>query len=117
VATKKPRRNTKKAVCCPVETTLGVIGGQWKAMVLHYLLEGDKRFGELSRLLSGISARTLTKQLRELESDGIIHREVYQQIPPKVEYSLTPIGKSLKPVLEAMHDWGVELERGRSRPK
>jgi DNA-binding HxlR family transcriptional regulator len=117
VATKKPRRNTRKAVSCPVETTLGVIGGQWKVMVLHYLLEGDQRFGELSRSLRGISARTLTKQLRELESDGIIHREVYQQIPPKVEYSLTSAGKKLKPVLVAMHDWGVEWERQRSRRK
>lgn len=100
---------------CPVETTLGVIGGQWKVLVLHHLLEGDKRFGELSRALSGISARTLTKQLRELESDGIIHREVYQQIPPKVEYSLTSVGRKLKPVLFAMHDWGIDLERERSR--
>jgi DNA-binding HxlR family transcriptional regulator len=95
--------------------TLGAIGGQWKVMVLHFLQQGDKRFGELSRALRGISARTLTKQLRELESDGIIHREVHQQIPPKVEYSLTAIGRKLKPVLLAMHEWGVELERDRSR--
>ncbi len=115
MAANKPRKNAKKTVGCPVETTLGAIGGQWKVMVLHYLLEGDKRFGELSRLLSGISARTLTKQLRELERDGVIHREVYQQIPPKVEYSLTALGKKLKPVLLAMHDWGVELERGHPR--
>jgi DNA-binding HxlR family transcriptional regulator len=115
VATNKPRRNTRKGVGCPVEITLGAIGGQWKVMVLHHLLEGDKRFGELSRALNGISARTLTKQLRELEGDGIIHREVHQQIPPKVEYSLTSIGRKLKPLLFAMHDWGIELERERTQ--
>jgi DNA-binding HxlR family transcriptional regulator len=97
----------------PGETTLGSIGGQWKVLVLHHLLDSNKRFGELSRALRGISARTLTKQLRELEGDGIIHREVHQQIPPKVEYSLTAIGKKLKPVLLAMHEWGLELERVR----
>lgn len=114
---KKPRRNARKAVGCPVETTLSAIGGQWKVMVLHYLMEGTLRFGELSRRLRGISARTLTKQLRELERDGIILREVHQQIPPKVEYSLTPIGKRLEPVLMAMHRWGEELERQRSMPR
>jgi DNA-binding HxlR family transcriptional regulator len=107
---KKTRRNAKKTVGCPVETTLSVIGGQWKVMVLHFLMEQPMRFGELNRALRGISARTLTKQLRELERDGIIHREVHQQIPPKVEYSLTPIGTRLKPVLLAMHRWGEELE-------
>jgi len=107
---KKPRQNTRKSVSCPVESTLEVIGGQWKVMVLHYLLDGDKRFGELSRSLAGISARTLTRQLRELESDGIIHREVHQQIPPKVEYSLTSLGRELEPVLNAMHAWGEKLD-------
>jgi DNA-binding HxlR family transcriptional regulator len=73
------------------------------------------RFGNLQRALRGISARTLTKQLRELERDGVIHREVHQQIPPKVEYSLTPTGKRLRPVLRAMHRWGKEVERDRSK--
>jgi DNA-binding HxlR family transcriptional regulator len=103
--------NGKKAVSCPVETTLRVIGGRWKVLVLHHLLNGTKRFGELSRALKGVSARTLTKQLRELEADCIIHREVYQQIPPRVEYSLTRDGEKLKPILLAMHDWGEEFER------
>lgn len=91
---------------CPVEATLGVIEGRWKVMVLHYLLDGTKRFNELHRLLKGVSHRTLTLQLRELERDGVLRRKVYAQIPPKVEYSLTPLGQSLKPVLRAMHDWG-----------
>jgi DNA-binding HxlR family transcriptional regulator len=109
----KKRTSGKKAVSCPVETTLRVIGGRWKVLILHHILEGPQRFGELRRALKGVAARTLTKQLRELESDGIIHREVHRQIPPKVEYSLNPIGRKLKPVLLAMHDLGVELERAR----
>ena len=110
MTTKKARRNSKKAVGCPVETTLAVIGGQWKVMVLHYLSEGPMRFGDLQRALHGISARTLAKQLRELESDGVIHREVHRQIPPKVEYWLTPTGKKRKPVLTAMHRWGESYD-------
>lgn len=106
-----PKKTSKKAVGCPVETTLRVIGGRWKVLVLHHLLDETKRFAELHRALSGISHRTLTKQLRELESDGIVSRKVYPQIPPKVEYSITPMGKKLSPVLYAMHDWGEELDR------
>lgn len=95
-----------KEVSCPVETTLRVIGGRWKVLVLHHLLEGTMRFGELTRALKGVSARTLTKQLRELEADGILVRKMHQQIPPMVEYSVTAKGKELKPVLLAMHAWG-----------
>lgn len=100
------RGNPKKEVCCPVEATLHVVGGRWKVLVLHYLFQGTMRFGELSRALKGISARTLTKQLRELEADGILARKVHQQIPPMVEYSLTAKGRELEPVLMAMHAWG-----------
>lgn len=96
----------KKAVGCPVETTLMVIEGRWKVMILHYLLDGTKRFNELNRLLTGVSHRTLAKQLRQLEYDGIVHRKMYPQIPPKVEYSLSRLGETLKPVLVAMHKWG-----------
>lgn len=96
----------RKAVECPVETTLKVIAGRWKVMVLHYLISGTKRFNELHRLLQGVSHRTLAQQLRELERDGILRRKVYPQIPPKVEYSLTRLGQSLEPVLRAMHEWG-----------
>lgn len=93
---------------CPVERTLEVIGGRWKVLILRELFEEVKRFGQLHRALHGITQKMLTQQLRELEADGIVHREVYLQVPPKVEYSLTPLGESLKPILEAMHEWGVK---------
>src|SRR5438552_2036961 len=95
----------EKTVNCLVETTLAVIGGRWKVLVLQQLFVGVKRFNELHRALGGITHKTLTQQLREMEADGIISRKVYAQIPPKVEYSLTPLGKTLKPVLAAMHKW------------
>jgi DNA-binding HxlR family transcriptional regulator len=107
------RKNGKKSVGCPVEFTIQAIGGRWKVLVIHHLLEGAKRFGELTRLLKGVSARTLTRQLRELEASGIVDRYVHQQIPPKVEYSLTPLGGKLKPILFAMHDWGEAFEKQR----
>jgi len=110
MAKSSSRKNDKKSVGCPVETTIAAIGGRWKVLVIHHLLEGKRRFGELTRLLGGISARTLTRQLRELEACGIIDRHVHQQIPPKVEYSLTPLGRELEPVLYAMHAWGEKLE-------
>ncbi len=109
------RKNDKKAVSCPVETTIAAIGGRWKVLVIHHLLEGPQRFGELTRLLGGVSARTLTRQLRELEQSGVIARHVHQQIPPKVEYSLTPLGHELEPVLYAMHAWGEKLDRARKK--
>ena len=95
----------EKSISCHVETTLGVIGGRWKVLILQPLFDGVRRFNELHRALAGITHKTLTQQLRELEADGIIQRKVYAQIPPKVEYSLTPLGKTLKPVLTAMHQW------------
>lgn len=76
------RKNDKKKIRCPVETTIEAIGGRWKVLIIHYLLDGTKRFGELARMLDGVSARTLTRQLRELEEHGILDRHVYQQIPP-----------------------------------
>lgn len=94
--------------CCPVVNTLDSIGGKWKVLILYYLNEETRRFNELQRLLAGITQRMLTLQLRELENDGIVHREVYPQVPPKVEYSLTEFGRTLMPVIEAMHRWGEQ---------
>ena len=93
---------------CPVEAALEKIGGKWKGVVLFHLLGGIKRFNELQRDCGTITQRMLTKQLRELESDGLIHREVYPVVPPKVEYSLTDKGESLRPILLALGDWGQE---------
>ncbi len=92
---------------CPVEATLKVIDGRWKVLILRELFQALKRFSELHRALEGITQKMLTQQLRELERDGVVHREVYPQVPPKVEYSLTLLGRSLKPILDAMHKWGV----------
>jgi DNA-binding HxlR family transcriptional regulator len=111
------RKNDKKSVSCPVESTIQAIGGRWKVLVIHHLLEGTQRFGELTRLLKGVSARTLTRQLRELEESGIIDRYVHRQIPPKVEYSLTPLGLKLKPILFAMHEWGEQFAKNRASQK
>lgn len=91
---------------CPVTITLNVIGGKWKPAVLYMIDMGINRFGEMHRRLEGISKRMLTNHLRELEADGIIHRKVYAQVPPKVIYSLTDLGKTMEPIFTAMEDWG-----------
>jgi DNA-binding HxlR family transcriptional regulator len=92
---------------CEKELTLNVIGGKWKMLILWHLgKEGTKRFNELKALMPGITQRMLVNQLRELESDFIIHREVYPVVPPKVEYSLTDKGESLMPILDSMYEWG-----------
>ncbi len=94
---------------CAVEAAMRVIGGKWKPLILYFLMEeGTLRFGELKRRVPGVTQQMLTLQLRELEADGIVHREVYRQVPPKVEYTLTPIGQRLKPVLDLMLDWGAD---------
>ncbi|WP_340008459.1 winged helix-turn-helix transcriptional regulator [Paenibacillus sp. FSL K6-0276] len=91
---------------CPVEFTLDVIGGKWKGILIYHLMDGTKRFNEFRRICPGITQRMLTLQLRELEEDGVVHREVYHQVPPKVEYSLTEFGKTLTPIIKLMKDWG-----------
>ncbi len=88
------------------ETALDLIGGKWKGMILYYLCSDTRRFNELMRLIPDITQRMLTKQLRDLESHGIVHREVYPQVPPKVEYSLTDLGKTLAPVIRELEQWG-----------
>ncbi|MET0404807.1 MAG: helix-turn-helix domain-containing protein [Cystobacter sp.] len=107
---KKPR--SAEDFTCPVELTLNVIGGKWKSVILYYLIKrGTLRFNEFRRLIPRITLQMLTNQLRELEADGVVHREVYPQVPPKVEYSLTPFGKSLEPIMLLMSDWGVRHEK------
>ncbi|MDF2652658.1 MAG: ArsR family transcriptional regulator [Paenibacillus sp.] len=91
---------------CPVEYTLDVIGGKWKGVLLYHLIGGTKRFNEFRKICPSITQRMLTLQLRELEEDGIVHREVYHQVPPKVEYSLTDFGQTLVPIILLMKDWG-----------
>ncbi len=96
---------------CPVTATISVIGGKWKSIILWILFQEMRRFGELKRMIPKITQKMLTQQLRELERDGIVHREVYPVVPPKVEYSLTEYGHSLSPILQALNDWGNEHMR------
>lgn len=99
---------------CPVETTLLLIGNKWKVLILRDLLDGTKRFGELKRSIGSVSQKVLTQQLRAMEEDGLVHREVYAEVPPRVEYSLTELGESLKPILDAMMDWGMDYKEKRT---
>ena len=92
---------------CPVEATLDVIGGKWKGVILYHLLERTYRFGELKKVMAGITQHSLTKQLRELETDGIVNRKVYAEVPPRVEYSLTERGESLRKIILMLRDWGI----------
>lgn len=101
----------KTLPACPVETTLMLISDRWRALILRDLLTGTKRFGELRKSLSGISQKVLTANLRDMEANGLLTRKVYAEVPPRVEYSLTELGFSLRPVLAAMFDWGMEFKR------
>lgn len=100
----------KELPACPVETTLMLIGNKWKVLVLRDLLPGTKRFGELKKSIGNVSQKVLTAQLRDMESNGLINRKVYPEVPPRVEYSLTELGQSLKPILDAMWNWGEEFK-------
>lgn len=96
----------KELPSCPVETTLALIGNKWKVLILRDLMPGAKRFGELQRSIGRVSQKVLTSNLREMESDGLVNRKVYAEVPPRVEYSLTELGQSLKPILDSMWAWG-----------
>jgi DNA-binding HxlR family transcriptional regulator len=99
---------------CSVEAALSVIGGLWKPVILFHLLDGTKRFGELSRLVPNVTQRMLTLQLRELEADGVVRRTVYPEVPPRVEYDLTEFGRTLEPVLLTLRDWGAGFQAKRA---
>ena len=100
----------KDLPACPVETTLTLIGDKWKVLILRDLLPGTKRFGELKKSIGSVSQKVLTAQLRDMESSGLVNRKVYAEVPPRVEYSLTELGQSLKPILDALQDWGLEYK-------
>ena len=102
---------TKKIPDCPVEMTLQLIGDKWKVLIIRDLLEGTRRFGELKKSVGNISQKVLTSNLRSLEASGLISRRVYAEVPPRVEYSLTETGYSLKPILDAMVEWGTDYKK------
>ncbi|GLK76473.1 hypothetical protein GCM10008171_17270 [Methylopila jiangsuensis] len=91
---------------CSVEAAVGLIDGKWKSVILFHLLSGTLRFGEIRRQIANVTPRMLTNQLRELEEDGLVARKVYAQVPPKVEYSLSPLGRTMEPILLALKGWG-----------
>lgn len=95
---------------CPVETTLLLISDKWKVLILRDLLDGTKRFSELRRSVGSVSQKVLTANLRQMERDGLVHREVFPEVPPRVEYSLTETGQTLQPVIEAMKNWGTQYK-------
>lgn len=113
VTTDKPRRFAEYDCSdgCPVEAALEQIAGKWKGLILYHLLDDTLRFNELSRRVGDVTQRSLTKQLREMEADGIVHRKVYAVVPPRVDYSLTEKGQQLRGVIEALHAWGQEHRR------
>ena len=102
--------DAKSLPACPVETTLMLISDKWKVLILRDLLPGTKRFGELKKSVGSVSQKELTAQLRQMEESGLLSRTVYPEVPPRVEYSLTELGYSLKPVLDAMQDWGAAYQ-------
>jgi DNA-binding HxlR family transcriptional regulator len=106
-----------KNIGCPTEWTLDLITGRWKVMVIYWLLKSGRRFNQLQRDLSGITHRTLTKQLREMETDGLVERHDYNEIPPRVEYRLTALGHSLEPILLAMHEWATAHPQIKREPR
>ena len=107
----KEKAMEKTLPACPVETTLMLISDRWKVLIIRDLIDGTKRFGELKKSIGSISQKVLTSNLREMEADGLVNRKVYAEVPPRVEYTLTDTGYSLKPILDAMVEWGLEYKR------
>lgn len=103
-------RSIKEPPACPVETTLTLIGDKWKVLILRDLLPGTKRFGELKKSVGNVSQKVLTAQLRAMEESGLLTRTVYAEVPPRVEYTLTELGQSLRPILDAMRNWGEDYK-------
>ena len=110
------QKTAKPLPACPVETTLTLIGDKWKVLILRDLMTGTKRFGELKRSVGGVSQKVLTAQLRAMEDSGLLTRTVYAEVPPRVEYTLTGTGESLRPVIAAMFDWGMDYKRKNNSP-
>lgn len=104
------QKTIKELPACPVETTLTLIGNKWKVLILRDLLTGTKRFGELKKSIGNVSQKVLTAQLRAMEENGLLTRTVYAEVPPRVEYTLTDLGESLKPILDAMGNWREEYK-------
>ena len=104
----------KELPVCPVETTLALISSRWKVLILRDLFTGTKRFGELKKSIGSVSQKVLTSQLRDMEDKGLVSRKVYAEVPPRVEYTLTETGYSLKPILDAMANWGAEYKEKNS---
>ena len=104
-------QQTKELPACPVETTLMLIGDKWKVLILRDLMPGTKRFGALKKSIGSVSQKVLTAQLRDMEDKGLVHRQVYAEVPPRVEYALSPLGESMRPILDAMEEWGKEYKK------
>ena len=104
------QKSVKDLPACPVETTLTLIGDKWKVLILRDLMPGTKRFGELKKSIGNVAQKVLTAQLRAMEESGLLTRTVYAEVPPRVEYTLTELGKSLKPILDALWNWGEEYK-------
>lgn len=101
---------------CPVATTVDLIGNKWKLLIMRELLKGTQRFNEMHRAVDGISQKVLTENLRKMEEDGIVERKVYAEVPPKVEYSLSQLGNSLRPIINSMSDWGIDYIKNNLMP-
>jgi DNA-binding HxlR family transcriptional regulator len=106
-------KNNSEVFSCPMEETLKVLGGKWKPVIIYFISTDVRRFGELSRMVTGISKRMLTANLRELEDDNIISRKVYAEVPPRVDYTLTEVGQSLMPVIDLMYKWGESRQESK----